>query len=58
MRLNRIRLAVVAAGLVLLWLIFARTMTLLIILVVIVGAVWGWWEIRELRKAMRTPPKG
>ena len=48
------------AGVVLLlifWWIFARTITLLVILLLVAAGVWGWWEVRSLKKAMRTPPE-
>ena len=52
-----VRLGFAAAAVVvfLVWLVFLRTVMALIVPGLIVAAVWGWWEIRELRRAMRTP---
>ena len=41
-----------------LWNVFIKTVLVLVLVLVGGGAVWGWWEIRQLKKAMRTPPKG
>ena len=49
----------IVAGLVLLvliWNFFVKTITVLVIVLVIGGSIWGWWKIRRLRKAMRRLP--
>ena len=53
-----VRLAFTAAAVVviLVWLLFLRTIVFLVVPALILAAIWGWWEIRELRRAMRTPP--
>lgn len=54
--MTRLWMAVAAAALFVLWLVFVRITSVLVILAVIGGGLWAWWEIRELRKAMRNPP--
>ncbi len=53
-----VRLGFTAAAVVviLVWLLFLRTIMLLVVPALILAAIWGWWEIRALRRAMRTPP--
>lgn len=53
------RLGFVAAALavVLVWLFFLRTILVLVVPGLVLIALWVWWEVRELRRAMRTPPK-
>ncbi len=42
----------------LIWNFFIKA-TAVLALVLIVGAgIWGWWEIRRRRKAIRTPQDG
>ncbi len=53
-----VRLGFTAAAVVVIlgWLLFLRTIMFLVVPALILAAIWGWWEIRELRRAMRTPP--
>ncbi len=42
--------------LVLIWNLFIKAMIVLVIALVIGGGIWGYWEIRHIRKATRKPP--
>lgn len=48
----------IAAGLilfVLVWLFLFRITLALVIVLLLVGGAWGWWEVRQLRRAARAP---
>ena len=50
-----------AAGLilfVLIWFFLFRVTLVLVIVLLLVGGAWGWWEVRQLRRAMRAPRRG
>ena len=50
-----------AAGLilfVLIWFFLFRITLVLVIVLLLVGGAWGWWEVRQLRRAMRAPRRG
>ena len=40
---------------VLTWLYLFRITLALVIVLLLVGGAWGWWEVRQLRRAMRVP---
>lgn len=52
----RLWLIVGAVLFALIWNFFIKTMMVLVIVLVIGGGIWAWWEFRQLRKAMRKPP--
>ena len=54
----RLGFTTAAVVVVLVWLLFLRTIMFLVVPAFILAAIWGWWEIRELHRVMRTPPKG
>ena len=54
--LARSGVVAVVAVLVVFWYLFIKTTLILVGLLVIAAGAWGWWEIRELKKAMRAPP--
>lgn len=54
--MTRIWMAFGVVVLLILWWVFARTIALLVILLIVAAGVWGWWEVRALKKVMRTPP--
>ncbi len=54
----RLWIALGAVLLLLIWNLFIKTVMVLVLVLVIGGGIWVWWEVRRLRKAMRTPPDG
>ena len=49
----------IVAGVVLfalIWHFFIKGIIVLVLVLVIGGAIWAWWEFRKLRKAMRKTP--
>ncbi len=50
----------IVAGVVLfalIWNFFIKGIIVLVLVLVIGGAIWAWWEFRKLRKAMRKTPE-
>ena len=56
--MNRLWLAAALVAVFLIWWLFFQAVVVLVVLGAIVAGVWIWWEVRALRKAMRTPPPG
>ena len=54
--MTRIWMGVGVVVLLILWWVFARTIALLVIVLVVAAGVWGWWEVRALKKAIKAPP--
>ncbi len=52
------RLWIAAAAIVfyLIWSFFIQATMVLVLVLIVAAGIWGWWEFRQLRKAMRTPP--
>ncbi len=49
----------IVVGLVLfafVWNYFIKAIMVLVIVLVVGGGIWAWWEFRKLRKAMRKAP--
>ena len=53
----RLWIAAAAVLFFLIWILFFQAIVVLVIFAVVVGCIWIWWEVRELKKAMRTPPR-
>lgn len=54
----RLLMLIAAVLFVVVWFLFIKAMLVLIVVGIVMAGVWIWWEIHELRKAMRTPPGG